>query len=467
MPRQPANRNDRPLRIPRWKYDAFLSYSIGADYRQADRIKKFLEGSHNEPGLDIHRLKQLKIFRDGNDLRMAAGGAQPSAAANSQPDDKIKKNFIPYLEQSKTLLILWPGKSAATPFMEWELEEFLRQNRQRGWERKVYLAVTRGEDPAKSSEQFFSRLQLKIGLNGNLFFDLRGQHPAAKGWCKVLDYEYESLRLAVELAGPVDEKNAPLSAGDLFPGWLREKERQRQREEELQRKAFARKAALAGHLLPQSPVTALALAAAVWKTVDTHESRQALAGVLVGTHGLDTHLSRPEAEAHVGPVRDVAFLGDDFLLSIDHGTGAINDERPGALCVWNIAERRFCHREPRMGGTCVLGIGRDRVVVANGSSLIAARWYDDYENRVGFRSRWNFQGSFSVPIEHLAVEPEDELIAAAGGDKLVILRDGDGAFIREWKAPGQIRALAWSGPRTLILGVEETLMTFDVESGRV
>lgn len=445
-----------------WAYDAFLSYSTEPDLALAHRLQVLLEGIHEQPGLKEHRLKPLKIWRDQSGYRQRRVAAGSREAGNAAQPTPIETGLSGQLALCRSLLILWPGRSKASAYMQWELEEFLAQNQLYGWTRNIYLAVTQGMNPAKARDRFFSPRHLEIGLLGEVFFDFREQHDAARTWKKVRDYESEALRLAIELANPVDEDGQSLTVGDLYPGWQREQERQRQRDAELRRKALARKAAIAGNLIRQSPVTALALAEAVWTSVQTHESRKALAGVLCATQTLHTHLLL--GEAHAGVVQDHAFLGNDRLLSLDSGSGAIGDSRRGALCVWDLARTTLYHRDERLGGNRLLVTGADRIVVVGDTVLQALRWCDD-EERVRFRARWSCDLVGTGAIADLAYEPRDDLIAAARGDWLTILRDGDRVLIHQWQAPGKIRALSWCGPRILAMGTDESMIMLDLERG--
>lgn len=444
-----------------WPYDAFLSYSTDPDLGLATRVQAFLEGIHDQPGLRGHGLKPLRVWQDQSGYRQAGSRAISGEAGGASPSP-IESRLGGHLAACRTLLILWPGADLASSYMHWELQEFLRQDRVHGWSRPIYLAVSRGINPAAEPERFFSRRLLRLGLHHEVFFDLRALHPRAGECKKVRDPEAELLRLAVDLADPVDTDGERLTIGDLYPEWQRERERQRRREAELRRKALARRAAIASNLVLQSPVIGLALAEATWKTVRSHESRRALADVLCATHPLRGHLVLDAV--HAGPVRDLAFLGEDLLISVDAGTGALNDDRPGALCVWDLPRGIRYHRDERLGGRRVLATGGDRLVIARGAVLQALRWYDD-EERVGFRRRWSIDLEAPGVITDLAYEPEGDLIAVAQGDLLRVLRDGDRALIHRLQAPERIRALCWLGPNLLVLGGESGLWTLDLIHG--
>jgi hypothetical protein len=168
--------------------------------------------------------------------------------------------------------------------------------------------------------------------------------------------------------------------------------------------------------------------------VKGHESWKALADVLISNSRLVTNLSGHER--HVGEVRDVAFLGDDFILSVDRGTGAINDERSGALCVSTVRDGSLRHRDERLGGEYVLGIAPDRIVVSQGSSLLAIRWYDDDE-RCGCRARWSCDLTLPGPIQHLAYELiSPQLPAAADSSSCAT---GTVLSFARWRPPDRSR----------------------------
>jgi hypothetical protein len=441
-----------------FRYDAFLSYSTGSDYGLAALLEELVEGFHEQPGLKEHGLPPLRICRDGSDFRLPARMAGSSGVEQAAIHDVIR----PYLEASRALVILWPGRAAATPFMDWELEEFLAQNARLGSNRRVLLAVTHGFPQSAPAAEFFSDRQVSARLHEAIYFDLRGRYPESATWTKVRDFEAECFRLAVELCDPRDARGERLAIGDLLPTWVRAREARRQRDAELTRKALARKAAVASRLVADSPMTALALAADVFRAVDCHESRKALADVLLAQSSLRGHLQR--RDAHTGAVEDIAFLGSTRLLSLDAGTGAINDERRGALCIWDVASGGLVKRDDRCGGARVVGIDDDRVVIAAGQSLIALRWFEDQE-RFGFRKRWDYGAPFARGVRHLVHEPTDDLLAAAGGNRVVLLRDGDRALIADLEADGEVRGLSWLAPKKLALALEASVAVFALEGG--
>jgi hypothetical protein len=204
-----------------WDYDAFLSYSTGADYRLATKLEKFLERFHQEPGIQKYQLKPLRICMDGSDFRLPRRAKKPDQQKHGDIE-QIKEIIRPYLTRSASLLILWPGRDEASDFMNWELEEFLAQNIQMGWDRPVRLAVTRGKEPAVEEKQFFSPKQIEYELHRDIFYDLRGAHPSSSAWAKVRDFEREQFRLATDLENPLGPDGRALSPDDLFPGWRRE-----------------------------------------------------------------------------------------------------------------------------------------------------------------------------------------------------------------------------------------------------
>lgn len=208
---------------PPWTYDAFTSYSTAADYRLAIHLEEFLEGFHEERGIRERGLRALKICTDGSDFSL---GSRAKRSMNSDSDDleTIRSIIRPYLERSAALIILWPGNEFAGGFMDWELQEFLRQNVAHGWDRPIRIAVTRGEEPGSNPARFFADRQRSIGLQNEIFYDLRGRHPEALRWRKVRDFEREQLRLAVDLTGAVDSKGEPQSVDDFYPGWKRAKD---------------------------------------------------------------------------------------------------------------------------------------------------------------------------------------------------------------------------------------------------
>lgn len=205
---------------PRWFYDAFLSYSTAADYKLAVRLEVFLEGFHNEPGIRQHSFAALKICADGSDFSLPR--RKGLANAPNEQLDRIKDIIRPYLERSASLVVLWPGRIGATPFMDWELQEFLGQNDRFGWDRPVRIAVTRGEEPGAEQCQCSFYSKISANLHEESFYDFRAQNPAAQAWRKVRDFERQRLRLAVDLRGPIDPSGRPFAVDDLIPGWRRE-----------------------------------------------------------------------------------------------------------------------------------------------------------------------------------------------------------------------------------------------------
>jgi len=212
-------------KTPQWDYDAFLSYSTRADYKLAVKLEEFLEGFHEERGIQGRRLKPMRICRDGGDFVLPRSRGRPSPP-EGQHLEPIKALIRPYLERSAALVILWPGRDQSTAFMDWELQEFLRQNNDNQWDRPVRIAVTQGEDPAAAPNSFFSDTQLEIGLHHEIFFDLRGQQSNSSALKKVRDFDRERMRLAVDLRAPIDPQGNSLAADDLIAGWQREQERQ-------------------------------------------------------------------------------------------------------------------------------------------------------------------------------------------------------------------------------------------------
>jgi tetratricopeptide (TPR) repeat protein len=213
---------------PQRDYAAFLSYSTGADYKLAIKLEEFLEGFHQEAGIREYHIKPLKICADGSDFTLAR--QRPTRSTLEERDlDPIKTLISRYLALSEALLVLWPGRDLASAFMDWELQQFLDQNRRFGWNRPVFVAVTRGDEPASNPDGFFSDALCAAGLHRDIFYDLRGRHPTAPTWKKVRDFDRERMRLAVDLRGPVDSDGRALAVDDIIPGWRREQEKSRRR----------------------------------------------------------------------------------------------------------------------------------------------------------------------------------------------------------------------------------------------
>lgn len=219
--KQASSSDDPKSEVSQWRYHAFISYSTGADYRLANQLEVFLERFHREPGVDEYGLASLSICLDGSDFRLPRRGRK-HAEQDGPQKDAIQEVVRGYLERSASLLVLWPGTDQASQFMDWELREFLAQNKRYGWDRPVRLAVTRGSDPAAKPETFFSSFQIEKALHRDIFYDFRGREPEHERWVKVRDFEKERFRLAIELANPTNNDGNVASADDIYPSWKRE-----------------------------------------------------------------------------------------------------------------------------------------------------------------------------------------------------------------------------------------------------
>src|SRR6185369_12823051 len=71
----PSSPLQTPARVAGFAYDAFGSYSTGADYRLVRRVEGFLESFHRLPKVEGDPLPELAICVDGSDFSVAKAAA--------------------------------------------------------------------------------------------------------------------------------------------------------------------------------------------------------------------------------------------------------------------------------------------------------------------------------------------------------------------------------------------------------
>lgn len=206
----PENQAER-----QFEYDAFLSYSTSADYQLARNLEAFLESFHRTKTREAIQFRELRICRDGSDFSVAqyrrtARGS--SASGNSESEEAEVRNLIGrMLEKCRYLLLVWPGNEHVTPWMDWELEWWMKNRSP-----ESVLLLLSHEDADFGTHAFFSEAIVRVGLNKRKWYDLRG-HYRNPLWQKVRDYDDERIQLASDLQG--------LNAGDVLPVWYRDQKR--------------------------------------------------------------------------------------------------------------------------------------------------------------------------------------------------------------------------------------------------
>ena len=199
-----------------FQYDAFISYSTGADYARARKVEAFLESFHKALAPAGVPIKQLQICRDGSDFRLPRN-RQNTLAEN----DPIWQIIAGELSKARYLIVLCSPESTRSP---WVAQEIAWMMDQRGSD-YILPIVTRASDPSARPEESFPVQLTAAGLHkARLWYDLRswGDTPVAG---KVRDAEDELVRLASDLLGWDAAKN-----GQLAPLWLREQLKKRRRQ---------------------------------------------------------------------------------------------------------------------------------------------------------------------------------------------------------------------------------------------
>jgi WD40 repeat protein len=194
-------------------YDAFISYSTAVDYRFVRQLKAFLESLHTlkTPGKP---LRPLHVCVDGIDFSIVTLRRGMRGAGADLTRGAVEQLLVAHLARASYLLILCPGLDYETEWRDFELAWWLEH---RGTD-TIFLAVTRGREPARASERFFSRRVLTAGLHKRIWFDFRGHAGrAAQDMVSVRDFDEERTRLAAELYGETVQNIQPL--------WLREQRR--------------------------------------------------------------------------------------------------------------------------------------------------------------------------------------------------------------------------------------------------
>ncbi|WP_158219815.1 TIR domain-containing protein [Ideonella sp. A 288] len=186
-------------------FDAFLSYSTRGDYWVSRRVESFLEAFHARLAPSGTTLRPLRVCRDGSDFRQVL--STPLSA-----DDAIWQRIQQSLQRSRRLLVLCSPESAASPWVQQELEWTLHHKGAAA----VLLAVTAGDDPSGHPSGVVPPAAIQAGLHRNhIWYDLR-EWRGVRGPL-VRNAEDELVRLALDLLEwPHDAQS------DLATIWQRE-----------------------------------------------------------------------------------------------------------------------------------------------------------------------------------------------------------------------------------------------------
>ncbi len=200
-------------RVAGFRYDAFGSYSTGADYRLVRRVEAFLESFHRLPNPTGPALPELALCVDGSDFSIArARAGQRKRGVKSESE--IESLVAEELRQSQRLLVFCPGRKLQGRWSDWETQWFLKERAPGA----IYLVITRGRDPWENPGSFFSESIFAAGLHGGIAYDLRGARWWARWrWKNVRDFDDELSRLAADLYDR--------SLGEVQPVWLRQRRR--------------------------------------------------------------------------------------------------------------------------------------------------------------------------------------------------------------------------------------------------
>jgi WD40 repeat protein len=195
-----------------YEFDAFASYSTDPDYRLVRQTESFLESFHKLPVKPETGLSSLNVCVDGSDFRVGRGAGKPEEAQHP-----VSGLILDNLEKSRRLILFCSGQSAHSPWVEQEVQWFLKH---RGPD-AILLVVTEGNNPSQTPQECFSDTVIKAGLHEKPWYDFRESKPASRGWSKVKELADERVRLAAHLNNQ--------SAGEILPLWRREENRRQRR----------------------------------------------------------------------------------------------------------------------------------------------------------------------------------------------------------------------------------------------
>jgi WD40 repeat protein len=199
-----------------FRYDAFLSYATEADYDLARELEDFLERFHELPTPLELELRPLSIWRDGSDVSIAEGSGRES----------INSILEGALAACRYLVLLWSDHSPGSPYMQLELEWFLRH---RG-PSSVRIGITEASDPTPTSTDLFLPSMIDAGITRQPWYDFRGfrkdRAPAAR---RLRDFDEARVQLAADLNGR--------SPAEIQPLWWRNKVREEQAHAEREARA--------------------------------------------------------------------------------------------------------------------------------------------------------------------------------------------------------------------------------------
>ncbi len=237
-----------------FQYDAFLSYSTGADYTQARKVEAFLESFHKSLAPAGVSIRQMQICRDGSDFKLPS-----NRSAIVAEHDPIWDIIVGELAKARYLVVLCSPESTRS---DWVSKEISWMVDHRG-PSCILPVVTKGSQPTENPEECFPAQVIAAGLHkARLWYDLRSWSSVPVAG-KVRDAEDELVRLAADL---LDWDAA--QHGQLAPLWLREQLKRRRRQATL---AIAIAAALI-----------IAAALVIWRSlVASREANRARANAIV------------------------------------------------------------------------------------------------------------------------------------------------------------------------------------------
>jgi len=178
-------------------YDAFFSYTTGADARVVRRTERFLEGFHRQWLLRKLRLTALSICVDGSDIRPRFGDTIESV------DDTLRR----YVARSRHLVVFCSPAAARSPYVDLEIRVFLESHPP-----GAVLPVVTAGDPGSAADAVFPKALIEREYHKAIWLDFRG---ASKRWWqrgtqRIRPFKEEQVKLAAELHG---------RGPDILPAW--------------------------------------------------------------------------------------------------------------------------------------------------------------------------------------------------------------------------------------------------------
>ena len=114
-------------------------------------------------------MRELRICRDGSDFSITRfrqiANKKHGENGSQEEEDEVKSMIVRELEKCRYLLIVWPGIKKSSPWMNWEVEWWMKH---RSYDSA--LLILSQEDSDFGTEAFFSESILIGGLNKKKWF---------------------------------------------------------------------------------------------------------------------------------------------------------------------------------------------------------------------------------------------------------------------------------------------------------